>query len=94
VDEWVDELALDLFAAAFACVVGFAALGLAVVLLVPAPAPELAAGDCPSAAEAQAQISARAQPAPIHLRIVTRCCFGSKGKPHTSENQWPVFSDR
>jgi hypothetical protein len=83
VDEGVDELALEPFAAAFGCVVGFVVLGFAVVLLVPAPVPELPVDDCPStvSGEAQTQITARAQPAPIHLRIFARSRFGTKGNP-------------
>ena len=47
--------------------------GVAVVLLA-VPAFEAVAEPCPSAArgEAKAQISARALPAPIHLRIFAR----------------------
>jgi hypothetical protein len=80
-DELADELALESFAAAFACFVGFAVVLL--VLLVSG----LAADDCPSAArgEAQAHTRARAQPAPSHIRIFARCRFGSKGNPQTSE---------
>jgi hypothetical protein len=73
-----DKLALELFGPAVTCflalalsaVVGLPDLGFAflVVLLTV----ELGADACPSTRrdEAQAHISARAQPAPIHLRIL------------------------
>jgi hypothetical protein len=80
-----DELALELFGPAVTCflalaVVALPDLGFAffVVLLTV----ELGADACPSTRrdEAQAHISARAQPVPIHLRILARC-FSSKGNP-------------
>src|ERR1700691_5680474 len=72
----------------------FAALDFGVVPLV-LPVLEPAAGSCPSAVrgEAQAHISASAQPAPSNLRIFARCFrFGSKGNPQKISGQCSVAS--
>jgi len=88
----VDELALEFFATADTCFFVFAVVDFA-LLVLPLLAfgllATLAVDVCPNAgrSEAQANINARAQPAPSHLRIFARC-FGSKGNPQKISGQY------